>query len=139
MVTGDTWTCGKGGWGGGPPATRQLAAGFINATSANVSHPFDDIVVTVVQLRFEYLQVAHLEARRREWHLGRGHLQLGTWPSYHISSTLASSMVHPPHLPQGFVNGWGPEVTEECWGGEPTGGYQVELLGIISCLKKAQL
>lgn len=26
-------------------------------------------MVAVVQLRFEYLQVAHLEARRREWHL----------------------------------------------------------------------
>lgn len=77
------------GWAGyGPAAAGQLAAGFVNATSANVAHPFDDIVVAVVQLRLKYLQVAHLEARRRKWHLGRGQLQLGTWPFYH--STRAS-------------------------------------------------
>lgn len=83
----------------------QLAAGFINAAAANVSHPFDDIMVTVVQLRLEYLQVAHLEAGGREWHLGRGQLRLGPRPSYQSSSTLASSMVT-PHLPQGVLNGW---------------------------------
>lgn len=59
----------EGGWGDGLAVTRQLAAGLINATAANVAHPFDDIVVAVVQLRFKHLQVAHLEARRREWHL----------------------------------------------------------------------
>lgn len=58
----------EGGWGDGLAVTRQLAAGLINATAANVAHPFDDIVVAVVQLRFKHLQVAHLEARRREWH-----------------------------------------------------------------------
>lgn len=58
-----------GGWGGGLAATRQLAACLINATSANVAHPFDDIMVAVVQLRFKHLQVAHLEARGCEWHL----------------------------------------------------------------------
>lgn len=83
----DLWRVG-GRW---PAATRQLAAGFINATAANVSHPFDDIVVAVVQLRFEYLQVAHLEARRREWHLGRGQLQLGIWPFYHSTSKCHGS------------------------------------------------
>ena len=62
----------EGGWGGGLAATRQLAAGLINAAAANVAHPFDDIVVAVVQLRFKHLQVAHLEARRCEWHLGKG-------------------------------------------------------------------
>lgn len=64
------------GWGGRLTATRQLAAGLINATAANVAHPFDDIMVTVVQLRFKHLQVAHLEARGCEWHLGKGQLQL---------------------------------------------------------------
>jgi hypothetical protein len=29
-------------------------------------------VVAVVQLRFKHLQVAHLETRRCEWHLGKG-------------------------------------------------------------------
>lgn len=76
----------EGGWGGGLAATRQLAAGLINAAAANVAHPFDDIMVTVVQLRFKHLQVAHLEARGREWHLGKGQLQLGMWSSSHSSS-----------------------------------------------------
>lgn len=67
----------KGGWGGRLAATRQLAAGLINAAAANVAHPFDDIMVAVVQLRFKHLQVAHLEARGCEWHLGKGQLQLG--------------------------------------------------------------
>lgn len=48
----------KGGLGSGPAVTRQLAAHFINATVATVLPPFDDIMVSVVQLRFEYLQVA---------------------------------------------------------------------------------
>ena len=69
MVVEGTQTCGRGGCGGGLAATRQLAAGLINAAAANVAHPFDDIVVAVVQLRFKHLQVEHLEARRREWHL----------------------------------------------------------------------
>lgn len=59
----------EGGWGGRLTATGQLAAGLVNATAANVAHPFDDIVVAVVQLRLKHLQVAHLEARGREWHL----------------------------------------------------------------------
>lgn len=77
----ETLTCGgpgaprpveEGGWGGRLAATRQLAAGLINATAANVAHPFDDIMVAVVQLRFKHLQVTHLEARGGEWHLGKG-------------------------------------------------------------------
>lgn len=64
----------EGGWGGRLTATGLLAAGLINATAANVAHPFDDIMVAVVQLRFKHLQVAHLEARGREWHLGKGKL-----------------------------------------------------------------
>lgn len=59
----------EGDWGGGLAVTRQLAAGFINAAAANVAHPFDDVMVAVVQLRLKHLQVAHLEARRRKWHL----------------------------------------------------------------------
>lgn len=85
-----------GGWGGGLAATRQLAACLINATSANVAHPFDDIMVAVVQLRFKHLQVAHLETRGCEWHLGKGQLQLGMWPS---SQSLSSGKFCGPALP----------------------------------------
>lgn len=92
---------GVGRW---PAAAGQLAAGFINATAANVSHPFDDIMVAVVQLRLEYLQVAHLEARGREWHLGGGQLQLETQPFCH--STLVGFMAHPLPLPQELLNDW---------------------------------
>ena len=102
----------EGGWGDGLAVTRQLAAGLINATAANVAHPFDDIVVAVVQLRFKHLQVAHLEARRREWHLGKGQLQLGMWPPFHSSSP------HSPALPQlsyRCLNLWGPGGS---WGAE---------------------
>ena len=50
----------------GPSA---LAARLVQATAANVAHPFDDVMVGVVELRLEHLQVAHLEARGRERHL----------------------------------------------------------------------
>ena len=70
----------EGGWGGRLAAIKQIAAGLINAAAANVAHPFDDIMVAVVQLRFKHLQVAHLEARGCEWHLGKGEIWLETWP-----------------------------------------------------------
>lgn len=40
-----------------------LAAGFVDAGAADVPHPFDDVVVTVVELGLKHLQVAHLETR----------------------------------------------------------------------------
>ena len=46
-----------------------LATCFIEAALANVSNPLDDIMVTVVQLRFKDLQIANFETRRREWNL----------------------------------------------------------------------
>lgn len=39
-----------------------LAAGLIDAAAADVTHPFDDIMVAVVQLRLEDLQVAHFQS-----------------------------------------------------------------------------
>lgn len=50
----------EGGWGGGPAATQAASSGSHKCRYANVAHPFDDIVVAVVQLRFKHLQVAHL-------------------------------------------------------------------------------
>lgn len=95
----------EGGWGGGPATTRQLAASLINATAANVAHPFDDIMVAVVQLRFKHLQVAHFEARGRKWHLGKGQLQLGMWYSSHSCSPLGSPAVLPYFISK-CLNNW---------------------------------
>lgn len=103
----------EGGDGGGLAATRQLTSGFINAAAANVAHPFDDIMVTVVQLRFKHLQVAHLEARGREWHLGRRQLQLGMLPSSHRCSPLASSVALPYLICYRCLDDWDPE---RIWG-----------------------
>ena len=47
----------------------SLASGFIEATAANVSDPFDGFIVRVVELGLKHLQIAHLEAARRERHL----------------------------------------------------------------------
>lgn len=38
-----------------------LAAGLVDAAAADVTHPFDHIVIAVVQLRLEDLQVAHFQ------------------------------------------------------------------------------
>lgn len=85
-----------GWWGGGLAATRHLAACFIDATSANVAHPFDDVVVAVVQLRFKHLQVAHLEAGGREWHLGEGQLVRNV--ALQSVSLLGSSVARPTFI-----------------------------------------
>lgn len=45
-----------------PGGGTTLAASFIDAGAADVPHPFDDIVVTVVELGLKHLQVAHLQA-----------------------------------------------------------------------------
>lgn len=63
-------------WGGGvvgslPGRVSTLAAGFVDAGAADVPHPFDDIVVTVVQLGLKHLQVANLQARWRKRDLRR--------------------------------------------------------------------
>jgi len=50
---------------------RFLASGFVEAGSANVSHPFDNIVIGVVQFRFEDFQIADFEAAGSEWDLKR--------------------------------------------------------------------
>lgn len=47
------------------------AAGFVDAGAADVSHPFYDIVVTVIKLGLKHLQVAHLQTRRRKGNLQR--------------------------------------------------------------------
>lgn len=53
-----------------PIARGRLAACLVDAAAADIAHPFDDVVVTVVQLGLEHLQVAHLEPGRSKWHLG---------------------------------------------------------------------
>lgn len=45
------------------------AARLVDAAAADVSNPFDDIVVAVVQLGLEHLQVANLQTGRSERHL----------------------------------------------------------------------
>ena len=50
-------------------ALGRSAPGFVQAALADIAHPLDDVVVAVVKLRLEHLQVAHLEARRRERNL----------------------------------------------------------------------
>lgn len=52
---------------------RTLAAGFVDAGAADVPHPFDDVVVTVVELGLKHLQVAHLQTGWRKRNLqGQG-------------------------------------------------------------------
>lgn len=46
-----------------------LAAGLVDARAADVAHPFDDVVVTVVELGLKHLQVTHLEAGGSEGNL----------------------------------------------------------------------
>lgn len=41
----------------------RLAASLVEATPADVAHPFDDVMVAVVQLGLEHFEVAHLEPR----------------------------------------------------------------------------
>ena len=48
-----------------------LAACFVDAGAADVPHPFDHIVVTVVELGLKHLQIAHLETRRSKRNLAR--------------------------------------------------------------------
>lgn len=40
-----------------------LAAGLIDAAAPDVTHPFDDIMIAVVELRLKDLQVAHFQSR----------------------------------------------------------------------------
>ncbi len=47
-----------------PPLLTEgllLAAGLIDAAATDVTHPFDDIVIAVIELRLEDLQVAHFQ------------------------------------------------------------------------------
>ena len=46
--------------------SRFLASGFIDAGSADVAHPFDGVLIAVVELGLEYFEIADFEARRRE-------------------------------------------------------------------------
>ena len=47
----------------------SLAACFIETTLANVPHPLDHIMVTVVEFGLKHLQIAHFETRRSKRHL----------------------------------------------------------------------
>lgn len=51
------------------PDAARSASGLVQAAASDVPHPLDDVVVVVVQLRFEDFQVAHLQAGRRERNL----------------------------------------------------------------------
>lgn len=51
---------------------QLLAARLVDARAADVAHPFDDVVVTVVELGLKHLQVAHLEAGGGEGDLSGG-------------------------------------------------------------------
>lgn len=56
-----------------PGGDELLAASFVDAGAADVPHPFDDVVVTVVELGLKHLQVAHLQTGGSERNLrGRG-------------------------------------------------------------------
>ena len=46
----------------------SLASGFIEATAADVSDPFDGLIVRIVQLGLKHFQIAHLEAAWSERH-----------------------------------------------------------------------
>lgn len=58
------------------------ASCFVQARSANVSDPFDDVMIRVVQLRLEYFEVAHLQTRG-----SKGNLQKS---NYSVSVMLLS-------------------------------------------------
>ena len=53
----------------GGDARRSSAARLVQPALADVAHPLDDVVVAVVEFGLEHLEVAHLEARRREGNL----------------------------------------------------------------------
>lgn len=64
-----------------PASPLGLAPGLIDATPANVPHPFYHIVVTVVQLWLKDFQITHLQPRGRKWDLmnkGKAANQVGT-------------------------------------------------------------
>lgn len=73
-------------WYTSPQArSLTLAASLVDATLANVAHPFDNIMVTVVQLGLKHLQVTHLQPRGGKWNLtGRGGQR---YPGYKFYTT----------------------------------------------------
>lgn len=46
-----------------PASPLGLASGLVDPTPADVPHPFDHVVVTVVQLWLKDFQVTHLQPR----------------------------------------------------------------------------
>lgn len=51
------------------------AAGLVDPAPPNITNPFDDVVITVVQLRLKHLQIPNLQTRWSKGHLRgrRGH------------------------------------------------------------------
>lgn len=45
------------------------ASGLVEAGSANVSHPLDNVVVRIVEFWFKHFQVSDFEARWSKWNL----------------------------------------------------------------------
>ncbi len=48
---------------------HKLASCFVQATTSNISDPFDRFIVRVVQFRLEHFQIANLEATGRKRNL----------------------------------------------------------------------
>lgn len=48
---------------------KLLASGLVESRPADVTNPFDYVMVRVVKLRLKDFEVAHLEARGSERHL----------------------------------------------------------------------
>ena len=48
---------------------HKLASCFVQATTSNISDPFDGFIVRVVQFRLEHFQIANLEATGRKRNL----------------------------------------------------------------------
>lgn len=66
-------------------SARSLTSSLVDAASANVAHPFDNIMITVVQLGLKHLQVTHLQPRGGKWNLtGRGGQR---YPGYKFYTT----------------------------------------------------
>ena len=47
----------------------KLTARLVQSRSADISDPFDHVVIAVIQFRFEHLQIADFQSGRRERNL----------------------------------------------------------------------
>jgi len=81
-----------------------LTTRLVETTLANVSNPLDDVMVTVIQFRFEYLQVTDFETRRSKRHLKQksrvnmdtSKLSVNQRQNYH--TTTGKSVIFPKRM-----------------------------------------